>query len=115
MTIGVDIDCAMPEPSPDTIHGLRHLMRLDSVVIHTSQDPAQAAHWLRDHGFDTTTDERCSHCNRGSASYRNPACTYCGGTGLLTAWWPRGQLLVTNRKIAPAAQLTDLAPKGAAS
>lgn len=111
MTIGVDIDCAMPEPSPDAIDGLRALMALDSVVIHTSRDPEAIKPWLRDYGFDATTDERCSHCSRGATSYRNPNCSYCDGTGLLAHWWPRGQLLITNRRLAPTAQLADLAPK----
>jgi hypothetical protein len=63
--------------------------------------------WLEDYGFDVTIDERCSHCNRGS--HREPDCDRCKGTGLLTFWNPRGQLLVTNRKLAAVAYLDDRA------
>lgn len=116
MTIGVDIDHHIHDtPPPGALDGLRHLMTLDAVYIHTRLNPEQVKPWLRDYGFDATTDERCSHCNRGSASYRNSNCPYCDGSGLLAYWWARGQLLVTRRRLAPTARLADLAPKETAA
>jgi hypothetical protein len=96
-------------PMPGAIDGLYALMERDAVFIHTTRDPEQVAPWLREYGFDVTTDERCSHCFRGSAIHPKLDCTGCKGTGLLTFWNPRGQLLVTNRKLAAVAYLDDRA------
>ncbi|MGY6019560.1 hypothetical protein [Streptomyces spinosirectus] len=120
MTIAVDFDGVIHRysrgwadgtiydpPLPGAIDGLRALMDRDAVFIFTTRGPKQVAAWLRAFEFDVTTDERCSHCNRSSR--RIPGCQHCEGTGLLTFWNPRGQLLVTNRKLAATAYLDDRA------
>lgn len=120
MTIAVDFDGVIhaysrgwdngsiyDAPLPGAIEGLRALMDRDSVFVFTTREPEQVMPWLEDYGFDVTTDERCSHCNR--ASHRQLDCDRCKGTGLLTFWNPRGQLLVTNRKLAAVAYLDDRA------
>jgi hypothetical protein len=120
MTIGVDFDGVIhaysrgwqdgtiyDPPLPGAIDGLRALMDQDAVFIFTTREPEQVMPWLEQYGFGVTIDERCSHCNRGS--YRVPDCERCKSSGLLTFWNPRGQLLVTNRKLAAVAYLDDRA------
>jgi hypothetical protein len=72
-------------PLPGAIEGLRALMVADAVFIHTTRDPAQVAKWLSARGFICRTE------------HDGPF------------WNVRGQLLVTNRKLAAVAYLDDRA------
>ena len=122
MTIAVDFDGVIhaysrgwddgtiyDPPLPGAILGLRALMEQDAVFIFTTREPEQVMPWLEQFDFDVTIDERCSLCSRGSAQTPSPECRGCKGSGLLTFWNPRGQLLVTNRKLAAVAYLDDRA------
>lgn len=122
MTIAVDFDGVIhaysrgwqdgsiyDPPLPGAIDGLRALMGHDAVFIFTTREPEQVMPWLEQYGFDVTIDERCSHCSRRGDGGSPPGCSYCKGSGLLTFWNPRGQLLVTNRKLAANAYLDDRA------
>jgi hypothetical protein len=81
-------------------------MGLDAVFILTSREPEQVMPWLERYGFDVTIDERCGTC---LGAGRGAACPDCKGTGQLLAWTPRGQLLVTNRKLPARVYPDDLA------
>lgn len=132
MTIAVDFDGVIhgysrgwqdgsiyDPPLPGAIDGLRALMDQDAVFIFTTREPEQVMAWLEGFGFDVTIDERCKRClgeGGGQALDADcrpagPAweCDTCKGSGLLTFWNPRGQLLVTNRKLAATAYLDDRA------
>lgn len=122
MTIAVDFDGVIhaysrgwadgtiyDPPLPGAITGLRQLMEQDAVFIFTTRAPEQVMTWLQHYDFDVTTDERCSLCSRGSGQTPAPDCRGCKGSGLITFWNPRGQLLVTNRKLAATAYLDDRA------
>ncbi|MFG2963558.1 hypothetical protein ACGFZS_09740 [Streptomyces sp. NPDC048288] len=120
MTIAVDFDGVIHQysrgwqdgsiydpPMPGALDGLRTLMEGDAVFIFTTREPEQVAAWLTEHGLATTTDDRCP-CPNGL--YRIPdECSTCKGSGYLTFWNQRGQLLVTNRKLAAVAYLDDRA------
>lgn len=132
MTIAVDFDGVIhayskgwqdgtiyDPPLPGAILGLRELMEQDSVFIFTAREPEQVMPWLEAYGFDVTIDERCKTCLGAGGGQEldldsrptGPAweCDACKGSGLLTFWNPRGQLLVTNRKLAAVAYLDDRA------
>lgn len=122
MTIAVDFDGVIhgytrgwadgtiyDPPIPGAITGLRQLMEQDSVFIFTTREPEQVMPWLEQYDLDVTIDERCSLCSRGSTKTPNPDCRICQGSGLLTFWNARDQLLVTNRKLAAVAYLDDRA------
>ncbi|MDX5569832.1 hypothetical protein PYK79_50090 [Streptomyces sp. ID05-04B] len=118
MTIAVDFDGVIhaytqgwqdgtiyDAPVPGALDGLRALMDQHAVFIFTTRQPAQVMPWLEAHGFDVTVDERCGVCPNGIPNI----CAACKGSGLLTFWNQRGQLLVTNRKLAATAYLDDRA------
>ena len=118
MTIAVDFDGVIhaytrgwadgtiyDPPLPGAINGLRQLLDQDAVFIFTTREPEQVMPWLEQHGFDVTTDERCGVCPNGIPDI----CAACKGSGVLTFWNQRGQLLVTNRKLAATAYLDDRA------
>jgi hypothetical protein len=132
MTIAVDFDGVIhaysrgwdngtiyDPPLPRAIEGLRALMDHDAVFILTTREPEQVVPWLEGYGFDATLDERCGTClgqgggQEVDADLRpvEPAwtCDACKGSGQLTFWNQRGQLLVTNRKLAAVAYLDDRA------
>jgi hypothetical protein len=92
-------------PIPGALNGLRTLMDQHAVFIHTSREPEQVMPWLEGYGFDVTIDERCGTCPNGVPAI----CADCKGSGLLTFWNHRGQLLVTNRKLPAVAYLDDRA------
>lgn len=106
-------------PLPGALEGLRALMDRDAVFVFTTREPEQVMPWLERHGFDVTIDERCGKClGEGGGQELDadsrpsgPAweCDACKGSGLLTFWNLRGQLLVTNRKLAATAYLDDRA------
>jgi RNA polymerase subunit RPABC4/transcription elongation factor Spt4 len=93
-------------PMPGAIDGVRCLMEYDACYVHTSRDPAQVVPWLQDNQLPATADERCRTCARVG---RTAACPHCHGTGLLTFWEHRGELLVTDRKLPALAYLDDRA------
>ncbi|MFM9675796.1 HAD family hydrolase [Streptomyces brasiliscabiei] len=132
MTIAVDFDGVIhsyrrgwqdgsiyDQPMPGALDGLRELLDHDAVFIFTARDPEQVAPWLERYGFDVTTDDRCGRClGEGGGQELDadsrpagPAweCDACKGSGLLTFWNQRGQLLVTNRKLPATAYLDDRA------
>lgn len=132
MTIAVDFDGVIhaysrgwhdgtiyDPPLPRAIEGLRALMEHDAVFILTTREPEQVMPWLEGYGFDATIDERCGRClgdtglqevdHDGRATHTEDPCSACEGSGLLTFWNLRGQLLVTNRKLAAVAYLDDRA------
>lgn len=90
-------------PMPGAIDGLNHLLDQDAVFILTARDPQQVVPWLQGYGFDATADERCRTCPDPD---RPCACPDCNGSGQLTTWTVRGQLLVTCRKL-PALRYID--------
>lgn len=93
------------EPLPGALDGLRTLMAEHAVFIFTTREPEQVTPWLEQHGVDVTIDELCGSClGVGPAT-----CLGCKGSGLLTFWNLRGQLLVTNRKLAATTYLDDRA------
>jgi len=106
-------------PMPGALDGVRAVMATDAVFIHTTREPEQVMPWLEGHGFDVTIDERCGTClgagggQELDADYRpaSPAweCDDCKGSGLLTFWNQRDQLLVTDRKLPAHAYLDDRA------
>ncbi|MCI3240263.1 hypothetical protein [Streptomyces spinosisporus] len=98
MTIAVDFDGVIhaysrgwgdgtiyDPPMPGALDGLRQLMEADSVFVHTTRDPIQVADWLSMRGFICRTE------------HDGPF------------WNVRGQLLVTNRKLAANHYLDDRA------
>lgn len=118
MTISVDFDGVLhaysqgwadgaiyDQPMPGALAGLRTFLALDAVFILTSREPEQVMPWLQGHGFDVTIDERCATCLRSA----DPMCPTCHGSRLLPFWDLRGQLLVTNRKLAARVYLDDRA------
>lgn len=118
MTIAVDFDGVIhayskgwqdgtiyDPPLPGALEGLRTLMVRDAVFIFTTREPEQVMPWLEQHGFDVTIDDRCGVCPNGIAKI----CAACKGSAVLTFWNQRGQLLVTNRKLAAVAYLDDRA------
>lgn len=120
MTIAVDFDGVIhaytkgwqdgtiyDQPMPGALDGLRLLMEQDAVFVFTTREPEQVMPWLAEHGFDVTTDESCERCH-GECTHEDP-CHACKGSGLLTFWNQRGQLLVTNRKLAATQYLDDRA------
>lgn len=132
MTIAVDFDGVIhayskgwadgsiyDPPMPGALDGLHTLMHQDAVFVFTTREPEQVMPWLEQHGFDVTIDDRCGRClgegggQELDADSRptNPPweCDVCKGSGLLTFWNMRGQLLVTNRKLAAVAYLDDRA------
>ncbi|MFJ9114445.1 hypothetical protein ACIRJO_02730 [Streptomyces sp. NPDC102394] len=122
MTVAVDFDGVVhgysrgwadgtiyDPPLPGAIDALHLLMDEHPVFIFTTREPEQVRAWLAEYGFDATTDERCSHCSRRGDSGNPADCSYCKGSGLLTFWNPRGQLLVTNRKLAAEVYIDDRA------
>ncbi|MCD7440266.1 hypothetical protein K4B79_18805 [Streptomyces lincolnensis] len=99
MTIAVDFDGVIhtysrgwadgtiyDPPLPGALDGLRALLDQDAVFIHTTRDPVQVAMWLTAHGGFT-----CQLQHTGPF------------------WNVRGELLVTNRKLAATAYLDDRA------
>jgi hypothetical protein len=106
-------------PLPGAFDGLRALMRQDAVFIFTAREPEQVQPWLEGYGFDVTIDESCIPCFGAGGGQpvdlddrpTGPAweCKACKGSGLLTFWNQRGQLLVTNRKLAATVYLDDRA------
>lgn len=106
-------------PMPGALEGLRALMDRHAVFIFTTREPEQVMPWLEQHGFDVTIDDRCGKClGEGGGQELDadsrpagPAweCDACKGSGLLTFWNLRGQLLVTSRKLAATAYLDDRA------
>jgi hypothetical protein len=132
MTIAVDFDGVIhaytkgwhdgtiyDPPLPGALVGLRLLMEQDSVFIFTTREAEQVMPWLEEQGFDVTADDRCGTCLGAGGGQEldaddrpaGPAweCDACKGSGLLTFWNQRGQLLVTNRKLAATAYLDDRA------
>lgn len=121
MTIAVDFDGVIhayslgwcdgtiyDPPLPGALDGLRALMDHDAVFIFTVREPEQVMPWLEQWGFDVTIDESsCERCH-GQFTHEVP-CQACKGSGLLTFWNQRGQLLVTNRKLPATAYLDDRA------
>lgn len=118
MTIAVDFDGVVhaysrgwadgsiyDEPLAGALDGLRQLMADHTVFIFTTREPEQVMPWLERHGFDVTIDERCGNC----LGVDPAGCPGCKGSGLLTFWNARGQLLVTNRKLAATVYLDDRA------
>lgn len=118
MTIAVDFDGVIHQysrgwqdgtiydpPMPGALDGLRALLDQDAVFIFTTREPEQVMPWLERWGFDVSIDDRCGVCPNGTPNI----CTACKGSGLLTFWNERGQLLVTNRKLAATAYLDDRA------
>ena len=98
MTIAVDFDGVIHQysrgwqdgtiydpPMSGALEGLRTLMERDSVFVFTSREPEQVAAWLSKRGFICRTE------------HDDPF------------WNVRGQLLVTNRKLAAVAYLDDRA------
>lgn len=106
-------------PMPGALNGLRTLMQEHAVFIFTAREPEQVMPWLELYGFDVTIDERCGRCLGAGGGQEldagsrpaGPAweCDACNGSGLLTFWNLRGQLLVTNRKLAATSYLDDRA------
>lgn len=132
MTIAVDFDGVIhaysrgwldgtiyDPPLPGAVEGLHYLLDDDAVFILTTREPEQVTRWLEGHGFDVTTDDRCKRClGEGGGQELDadsrpagPAwqCPACKGSGLLTFWNRRGQLLVTNRKLAATVYVDDRA------
>jgi hypothetical protein len=118
MTIAVDFDGVIHQysrgwqdgtiydpPMPGALDGLHQLLEQDAVFIFTTREPEQVMPWLERWGFDVSIDDRCGVCPNGTPNI----CTACKGSGLLTFWNERGQLLVTNRKLAATAYLDDRA------
>ncbi|MFJ5638679.1 hypothetical protein [Streptomyces sp. NPDC093223] len=100
MTIAVDFDGVIhaysrgwadgsiyDDPMPGALDGLRTLMDQDAIFIFTTREPEHVAAWLSTRGFICRTD------------HDGPF------------WNQRGQLLVTNRKLAATAYLDDRAVK----
>ncbi|MFP3986924.1 hypothetical protein U9R90_05355 [Streptomyces sp. E11-3] len=98
MTIAVDFDGVIhayskgwangtiyDPPMPGALEGLRQLMAQDAVFIFTTREPEQVAKWLSTRRFICRTE------------HDGPF------------WNVRGQLLVTNRKLAATAYLDDRA------
>lgn len=132
MTLAIDFDGVIHQyskgwydgtiydpPMPGAIEGLRQLMEQHAVFVFTTREPEAVMPWLESYGFDVTIDERCGQClgdggvqnldaDSRPARTENP-CRDCKGSGLLTFWNGRGQLLVTNRKLAATAYLDDRA------
>lgn len=118
MTIAVDFDGVIHRYSKGwadgTIYdplmegareGLRALMEQQPVFVFTTREAEAVMPWLEGHGFSVTIDERCSAClGDGRAD-----CSGCHGSGQLTFWDGRDQLLITNRKLPAVAYLDDRA------
>jgi hypothetical protein len=106
-------------PVPGAVEGLRALMETHAVFVHTTREPEQVMPWLEGHGLDVTTDDRCGRCYGDGGlqeldldlrpTHTEDPCTECGGSGQLTFWNLRGQLLVTNRKLPAVAYIDDRA------
>jgi hypothetical protein len=93
---------------PGAEAALCKLMEKYSVFIFTAREPEAVMPWLEMHGFDVTIDERCGTClGSGDIEALDGLCKDCRGTGQLMFWNLRGQLLVTNRKLAAAAYIDD--------
>jgi hypothetical protein len=97
---------------PGAEAALCKLMEKYSVFIFTAREPEAVMPWLEMHGFDVTIDERCGGCGGEGALYTEDPdeqipCKKCKGSGQLMFWNLRGQLLVTNRKLAAAAYIDD--------
>lgn len=103
-TVGVDFDGVIhrysrgwadgtiyDEPIDGAFAALRGIMAQHAVFVFTTRDVTQVAAWLSDHGFTT-----CVHV----ASPDAPK---------LTFWDRRGELLVTNLKLAAIAYIDDRA------
>lgn len=135
MTIAVDFDGVIHAysrgwqdgtiydgPVPGAVDALHALMGQYAVFVHTTRDAEQVMPWLEGLGFDVTADEQCGRC-RGMGGISAPddddpvpggyfledPCQECRGSGLLTFWNERGQLLVTNRKLPAVAYIDDRA------
>lgn len=119
MTIAVDFDGVIhaysrgwadgsiyDPPVPGALEGLGALLDQEAVFIFTAREPEQVAEWLLAYGFDVVADaESCERCH---GQFTNEApCQACKGSGLLTFWNQRGQLLVTSRKLPANAYLDD--------
>lgn len=105
-------------PLPGALDGLRRLLDQDAVFILTTREPEQVKTWLEPHGFDVTTDDRCRTCHGAGGGQETDLDDYptrpawechCNGSGLITFWNLRGQLLVTNRKLAASVYIDDRA------
>lgn len=109
-------------PLPGAVDGLHQLLVSHAVFIFTSREPEQVGPWLEALGFDATIDESCPRClgtgGRAEPDDEDPVpggyvvedpCVDCKGSGLLTFWHERGQLLVTNRKLPAVAYIDDRA------
>lgn len=104
-------------PLPGAGHALRTLLADFAVFVHTTREPEQVMPWLEDLGFDVTIDERCGTCYGEGGGQDvdadgrpiRPAwtCGDCSGSGQLTFWNVRGELLVTNRKLPAVAYIDD--------
>lgn len=93
------------EPVEGAFDALRQLMRHHAVFVFTSREPEQVMPWLEGHGFDVTIDDRCGRC----LGHTEDSCEACHGSGRLTFWNVRGQLLVTQCKLPAVAYLDDRA------
>lgn len=93
-------------PMPGAIAGVQCLMEYDACFVHTTREPEHVVPWLGAHGLPATADERCRVCAQVG---RTTDCPLCHGSGLLTFWNERGELLVTNRKLPALAYLDDRA------
>jgi hypothetical protein len=106
-------------PIPGALGALTTLMNTYAVFIHTTREPEQVMPWLEGYGFDVTIDDRCGTCYGEGGGQEldlddrpaSPAwsCDDCKGSGLLTFWNLRGQLLVTDRKLPAVAYIDDRA------
>lgn len=100
MTLAVDFDGVIhaysrgwhdgsiyDDPIPGALDGLQELMNRDAVFIFTTRDTHQVVPWLLDHGIPAVEDA-------------DPFRSF---------WNGRGEVLVTNRKLAAHAYLDDRA------
>lgn len=104
-------------PILGAVEALHRLMARYSVFIHTTREPEAVMPWLEGLGFDVTIDDRCGTCMGGGGGQEldldmrpiEPpwTCGDCKGSGELTFWNGRGQLLVTSRKLPAVAYIDD--------